>query len=84
MAGMLSKAAHVFNLLALVAGSFTGYVAWVFTHPQLYPAGPASFVSIRNGVISLAIFIALFLLSVLLGLVALFRGNSRPAAVQSN
>ena len=82
MAGMLSKAAHIFNLLALIPAAFCGYVAWIAYHPHQYPVPPA-FVSIKNVVISLAIFFGLYLLSMLLGLIALLRGSSRPAEVQS-
>lgn len=82
MADMLSKAAHIVNLLALIPAAFCGYVAWIVTHPHQYPVPPA-FVSIKNVVICLCIFFALYLLSMLLGLIALLRG-SRPAEVQSS
>jgi hypothetical protein len=83
MAGMLSKAAHIVNLLALIPAAFCGYVAWIATHPHQYQV-PPTFVSIKNVVISLCVFFGLYLLSMLLGLIALLRGNSRPVQVQSS
>jgi len=81
MADMLSKAAHIVNLLALIPAAFCGYVAWIVTHPRQYPV-PPNFVSIRNVVVCLGVFFGLYLLSMLLGLIALLRG--KPAAIKSS
>jgi len=83
MAGMLSKTAHLLNLLALLPASFCAYVVWIVMHPHQY-AVPPSFVNLKNVVVCLGIFVALYLLSTLLGLIALLRGSSRPAEVKSS
>lgn len=81
MAGMLSKAAHIINVLALIPGAFLGYVAWIIHHQD---PNPPKFVSIRNIDIALGLFLGFNLISALLGLIALLRGNRRPAEVRSS
>jgi len=78
---MLSKAAHIVNLFALIPAAFCAYVAWIVTHPRQYPV-PPGFVSIKNVVVCLGIFFGLYLLSMLLGLIALLRGSGRPAEIK--
>lgn len=81
MAGMLSKVAHIINVLALIPGAFLGYVAWII---QQQYRNPPSFVTIRNIDIALGLFLGFNLISALLGLIALLRGNRRPAVVQNS
>ncbi len=81
MAHMLSKAAHIINILSVIPGSLCAYIVWIFTHNVPHPP---EFVSLRNMTLTLFAFVCLYLLSVLLGFIALLSRGSRPTAAQSS
>jgi len=81
MAGMLlHKAAHVVNVLALIPALYCAFVAWVFFHPAHYPEGAPKLVNLDAALICLKAFLALFLLSAILSIIALLRGSRQSSA----
>jgi len=79
MAAMrLHKAAHITNVLALFPALYCAYVVWVFIHPQQYPSGPPGLVSLDAAIKCFGAFLALFLLSTILGMIALVRRTQVP------
>ena len=79
MSAMLHKAAHITKILALFPVLYCAYVVWVFIHPQQYPAGPPKFVSLNATLKCFVAFLGLFLLSTILGTIALVRGTPKAA-----
>ena len=77
MSAMLHKAAHITNILALFPVLYCAYVVWVFIHPQQYPSGPPRLVSLNAAIKCFGAFLGLFLLSTVLGTIALVRGTPK-------